>query len=201
MIDYSVGKRIDFQYTTFILPAAQHFLLYYICSHNFFLCSGDRGKPMISELRRARRHVEFLPIRVTVLHGPSGKVKAGPFSTRIINFSQTGVCLFMSQVMRDRFHIFYSTREDNSLILQLAINIQPDFHFKISAVPIWLNRFKQGEIRAFKMGVDFLTNPEGEQIKKLQAAMAGKQKKRGEWWTAHTLRAARMFSVFLFSGR
>ncbi len=156
---------------------------------------------MISELRRAKRHVDFLPIRVTVLHGSSGKIKAGPFSTRIINFSKTGACLFMSQVMRDRFHIFYSTREDSSLVLQLAINIQPDIHFKISAMPVWLDRFEQGEIRAFKMGVDFLTNPNGEQMKKLQEAMAGKQKKRGEWWTAHSLRAARMFSFFLFPGR
>ena len=93
----------------------------------------------------------------------------------------------MSQVMRDSFHVFHSTREDDSWLLQLTINIPPeDVLFSISARPIWLDLFRQDQIRAFKMGIEFMGNPEGKQMKQLQKAMKNQQKKRGNWWATHT---------------
>lgn len=127
---------------------------------------------------------------------------AGPFSGRIINISATGACLLMTQVMINSYHIFHSTREDNSLFLQLTINLPPDMtYFNIPARPVWMNLFHQDEIRAFTMGVEFLTNPEGQQMKQLLAAMARQQKKRADWWSSHNLRTAKTLSVSLFPGR
>ena len=144
---------------------------------------------MITEQRKTKRVNDYLPIEVSARHGSTGKTMAGPFSSRIINISATGACLLISQVMSDRYHIFYSTREDDSLILELTINLPPDiFDFKIPARPVWMNLYRQEEIRAFKMGVEFLTNREGRRINKLMEAMSEQQEKRASWWTSHSLR-------------
>jgi hypothetical protein len=109
----------------------------------------------------------------------------------------------MTQVMIDKFHVFHSTREDDSLFLQLRVDLPPDIRdFTISARPVWMNLFRQDTIRAFKMGVEFLTNPEGQQMKQLMKAMARQQKKRAAWWAKHSQGKARAVSVVsLFSAR
>jgi c-di-GMP-binding flagellar brake protein YcgR len=155
---------------------------------------------MISELRRAKRIADYLPIGVTAVNGVTGQTMAGPFSGRIIDISCTGACLLMTQVMIEAYHVFHSTREDDSLFLQLTVNLPPDItNFSISARPVWMNLFRQDEIRAFKMGVEFLTNPEGQQMKQLMQAMAKHRKKRADWWAAHTLGKARTVTISLFS--
>lgn len=158
-------------------------------------------KIMISELRKAKRFDDYLPIRIVAWNKASGRIVAGPFSGRIINISSTGACLLVTQVMDSSYHVFYSTRDDDALSLQLTITLPPDIkNFQISAQPMWLDRFQQDKIRAFKMGVDFLPD-EQEEMDLLMEAMAKQQKQRQSWWLSHTLRAARALSVYLFSGR
>ncbi|NOQ46536.1 MAG: hypothetical protein GQ559_07670 [Desulfobulbaceae bacterium] len=141
---------------------------------------------MITELRRAKRITDYLPIVVTAQDGVSGKMLAGPFSGRIIDISLNGACLLMTQVMRNTYHVFHSTREHDSSFLQLTVNIPPEIvNFSLSARPVWLDVFRQEEIRAFKMGVEFMTNPEGAQMKRLQKTLKKQQKNRSAWWTSH----------------
>lgn len=143
---------------------------------------------MITDLRRSKRITDYLPIAVTAKNGASGELLAGPFSGRIIDISEYGACLLMSQVMQDTFHIFHSTRENDSCLLQLTLNVPPEnIRFTITARPIWLDVFRQDQIRAFKMGVNFLAHPEGDQMKRLQKAIKIQQQKRGTWWSSHTL--------------
>ena len=142
---------------------------------------------MITELRRTKRITDYLPIVVTAQDGISRKMLAGPFSGRIIDISLQGACLLMTQVMSQTYHVFHSTREHDSSFLQLTVNIPPEIvNFSLSARPVWLDLFRQGKIRAFKMGVEFMTNPEGAQMKRLQKALKKQQKKRSAWWTSHT---------------
>ena len=141
---------------------------------------------MISELRRAKRITDYLPILVSAKNGATGEQVAGHFSGRIIDVSPLGACLLMSQVMQNNFHVFHSTREEDSVILQLTMNIPPDnITFSITARPVWFDLFRLDQIRAFKMGVEFLTNPEGKQMKRLQKAIKTQQRQRGNWWTSH----------------
>jgi hypothetical protein len=98
------------------------------------------------------------------------------------------------------YHVFHSTREDDSLFLQLTFNLPPDIMgFNIAARPVWMNVFRQDEISAFKMGVEFMTNPEGQQMKQLMDAIARQQKKRASWWSSNTQCMAMSFSAPLFS--
>jgi len=144
---------------------------------------------MISELRFAKRHLDYLPIGVIAKDEEDGKTLAGPFSGRIIDISITGACLLMTQVLSNKYHVFYSTKEKESFFLQLVINLPPDINdLNIPAQPVWMNLYQQDEVRAYKMGVEFMANPEGERIKQLMAALARQQKKRAEWWLANSKR-------------
>ena len=143
---------------------------------------------MITELRRSKRITDYLPILVNAKNGATGRRLAGPFSGRIIDISEHGACLLMSQVMQNSYHVFHSTREDERRILQLTINVPPENEpFTITAQPVWLDLFRRDKIRAFKMGIEFLVSPGGKQIKYLKKAMEQQQKKRGAWWNSHTI--------------
>ena len=111
------------------------------------------------EQRRSNRYVDFLPISISVRRNDNGTLVAGPFSARILDLSNHGSCLLLTQVMMQSFHIFHSTREDDLIDLVLHINIpaQPDT-IEIPAHPIWLNATKLDDIKVFKMGVNFINS-------------------------------------------
>jgi hypothetical protein len=138
---------------------------------------------MITELRIAKRHTDYLPIGVLAKDETTGETLAGPFSGRIIDISDTGACLLMTQVLCNKYHVFHTTRENEKYFVQLVIDLPPDSHdLIIPAQPIWISLYQQHEIRAFKMGVHFMANPEGQRIKQLMASLARQQKKRAAWW-------------------
>lgn len=108
------------------------------------------------ELRRSHRYADFLPISITVRNTSDLSLIAGPLSARIIDVSNHGACLLLTQIMIQSYHIFHSTREDESAVLALDISLpsRPE-PIEISSRPIWLNSTKLDDIKVFKMGVDF----------------------------------------------
>lgn len=108
------------------------------------------------ELRRSTRYTDFLPIGVTALKSDDHSRIAGPLSARIVDISNHGACLMLTQVMDHSFHIFHSTREDESFVLALKITnpALPDT-VEILSLPIWMNSTKMDDIKVFKMGVEF----------------------------------------------
>jgi len=140
---------------------------------------------MISDLRRSKRYTDFLPISVTAMSGKTQTTIAGPFSGRIIDISRNGACLLMTQVLLDTYHVYHSTKDDDSAYLQININLPPDLmEYKIPAQPVWLGPFDIEDIKAYRMGVDFMINPEGEQMRELEKILMKKEKKRDELWAA-----------------
>jgi len=130
---------------------------------------------MTNVLRKSKRHGRFLPISILAMEESDNSIMAGPLPGKIINVSRHGACLLMSQVMINSYHIFHSTRERNSSYLQLTINVHPEvINCTIPSRPIWMDIFKEGDIRAFKIGVEFLNNPEGAKIKHLEQAIKKK---------------------------
>jgi len=135
------------------------------------------------DLRRSTRQGDYLPITVNAVNGIDGSIICGPFSSRIIDLSTNGACLLMTQVLKDRYHIFHSTQENPSYLLQLILNLPPILvDSTIDARPVWFNSHHQKGINAFKLGVEFLSSPQGKKMKKIQAAVAQNQKSRGTWW-------------------
>jgi hypothetical protein len=141
---------------------------------------------MSVEQRKYERFIDYLPIEVHAVNGRDGQPIAGPFSGSIIDISSHGACLLMTQVFHNGFHLFYSTRDTSNTLLQVTINHPPDINTCIlTAVPIWMDLFRQQEIRAFKMGIEFTGNPEMNQMKELQKALKKNQGQRAGWWLRH----------------
>jgi len=138
---------------------------------------------MSSDSRRSPRLTDFLPLEIQVVEPQSGHHLAGPFASRIIDISQHGACLLMSQVMRNGFHVFHTTQERDGCELELCISLPPNFDdYQLFARPVWLDLFQQGEIRAFKMGVEFIEDANKKKMKALQKALRINQKQRASWW-------------------
>ena len=138
---------------------------------------------MTVEHRRSARITDFLPLEVHVLKKGNAQVLAGPFAGRIIDISMHGACLLMSQVFRDGFHLFHTTRDNDAALLRLTFNQPPDLAgLSLIAVPIWMDLYRLREISAFKMGVNFTENPEAQQMKELQRTIRENQQQRANWW-------------------
>ncbi len=128
---------------------------------------------MTIEARRSKRFNRFLPIGIVALNTINKKVLAGPFTGRVINISRHGACLLMSQVMANSFHLFHSTRENKDSCLQLTINIQPEIiNCRVSGQPVWMDIFREGDIRAFKIGVEFLVDADNEEMLHLEQVIS-----------------------------
>lgn len=123
---------------------------------------------MTIEKRRSVRYADFMPITVSVIEDRDKSRIAGPFSARIIDISNHGVCLLMTHVMMHSFHIFHSTREDESTQLQLHLPLAHE-HDAIELVsrPVWLNTVKIEDIRVFKMGIEFSSPLDNETLQKI----------------------------------
>jgi len=141
---------------------------------------------MTIENRRSERIIDFLPLEVHVVDLNNGQVIAGPFSGRIIDISAHGACLLMTQIMHDGFHVFHSTRDADNTALRLTIDQPPDIDpCAFIALPVWMDVFRQQEIRAFKMGVEFTEDPEKKQMREIRSALRKNQEQRGNWWQRH----------------
>jgi len=129
---------------------------------------------MITEdLRRSDRHEDFLPIFVSVRRNDDDSPVGGRFSARIVDVSNHGACLLLTQVMMQSYHIFHSTREDEftDLVLHLNLPARQD-PIEIVAQPVWLNATKVDDIKVFKMGVDFLDPLDNDLLRTINKLIA-----------------------------
>ena len=128
---------------------------------------------MTLEARRSKRYNRFLPIGVIAMDSRKNEVIAGPFPGRIINISRHGACLLMSKVIANSFHLFHSTKENENSCFQLTINIQPEIiNCKILGHPLWMDIFREGDIRAFKIGVEFMGNADNKEMLHLEQVVS-----------------------------
>lgn len=123
--------------------------------------------------RRSQRYTDFLPLSVSVRKQDDDSLVSGPFSARIVDISNHGACLIMTRVMMHSFHIFHSTREDDTvnIILQIDLPSQKDT-IKLAAQPVWMDATKLEDVKVFKMGVDFLETINQDLLKTLSRTIS-----------------------------
>ncbi len=120
---------------------------------------------MNSELRRSKRYNDFVAITVMAHNGMNGAREAGPFSGRIINISRHGACLLMSLGDLDAYQVYSSTRKNDSSYIDIHGSFETgEDRFNLPARPVWADPIIMDDIRAFKMGVEFMVNPDSEKM-------------------------------------
>lgn len=123
---------------------------------------------MKADLRRSTRYADFLPITVTVGSIHDETLLAGPFSARIVDISNHGVSLLLSQVMLHSFHIFHSTRENEAATLRLQIKLPHSQNsVLLPARPVWLHAEESGDFKVFRLGANFLTPIDNDLLLKI----------------------------------
>jgi len=124
---------------------------------------------MTQDKRKSNRHNRFLPISLQAINSNTSEVIAGPYQGRVLNISRHGVCLYMPQIASNSFHMFHSIKENDIMCLQLTINIQPEIiNCKIPGQPVWMNSFREGDIHAFKIGIEFTCDTENDGMLQLE---------------------------------
>lgn len=130
---------------------------------------------MTQELRKSDRYNRFLPIGVQALNCCTSEVITGQSPGRIINISRHGACLLLSQIVTNSFHLFHSTKESDTICLQLTINIQPEVvNCCIPGQPVWMDNFREGDLHAFKIGVKFTCDAESHEMKHLEEVVSSR---------------------------
>ncbi len=118
---------------------------------------------MLKNLRRLTRKNLFLPVTISVENVATGAVLTDSFTGHITNLTKHGACLFMDKIMAGNFHLVHSTKENDSLALQLTITVPHEGgHHTITASPLWFDIFQDKERRGFKIGIEFPTPPTKE---------------------------------------
>lgn len=142
---------------------------------------------MSADSRRSPRLNDYLPLAVWVIRAVDHHPLAGPFAGRIIDISLHGACLLMTQVLQQHVHVFHTTRTTEGLQLQLRINVGPEgTDYQLTARPVWLSTVQQPRLLAFKMGIEFTTDPDKEQMRELRQALHADRGQRAEWWRRHS---------------
>ena len=119
---------------------------------------------MNTELRRSKRFNDFLAVSVLARNGVNGNNEAGPFAGRIVNISRHGACLLMSLGVLDSYNVYRSTSKNDSLHLEIQGNMPHDVdNFTLSGRPVWMDPLVIDDLRAFKMGVNFISVTDSKQ--------------------------------------
>lgn len=93
----------------------------------------------------------------------------------------------MTQVLLQHVHVFHTPRTTEGLVLQLDIVLDGEQNsYRLTARPIWLNEVKPRRIFAYKMGIEFTTDPDKEQMLELRQALHANQEQRADWWQRHS---------------
>lgn len=120
---------------------------------------------MNSDLRRSKRYNDFLPVWVITQNGISGEKDAGPFSGRVVNISRHGACLLLPLADLDSYEIYRkASRNDSSHIVIKGTYHAEMREWQITARPVWMDPVVEHGVRAYMMGVEFMTSPYGEQM-------------------------------------
>ncbi len=141
---------------------------------------------MTVNLRKYHREYGHIPISVVARDGLKDVVRSQSFQGHMVDISSHGACLLMTRVIQEAYHIFHTTRENDSTVLQLTITLPSDtILFSIAARPVWFDLFRKEGVQAYKMGVEFTSAPDGEQMKAILSAMRTTQdpKRRANWFS------------------
>jgi len=112
---------------------------------------------MTTEYRRSKRFTDFIPVSVYVMRKDRDETVAGPFAATIVDICSYGACLLMSNMTSKSFHIYHSTRKDDSAYLHIRIESPKTLEGSfLDARPVWLNTFQREDFRERMIGVEFL---------------------------------------------
>jgi len=138
---------------------------------------------MGKENRRSPRVESHLPVTLLLRDNSSGRNLAEPQSGCLENMSVHGVCLNVPHIRIDRYHLFYTFADNTKQTIYLEVRL-PDLSIPpicIPARPVWFDHLLSEPTHPFAIGMEFLLDPDDEQIIRLRD-MLTRNERQEPWW-------------------
>lgn len=128
-------------------------------------------KTNTSREKRSLFHSEAcLVLRDAILGSPL----AGPGRGSLVNISATGAAVEIAPIRFGKLHLVYSPQEDSSQVLYLEIG-----KISLPTRPVWFHRVEKSGVASYRVGVEFITPPDGQLWRQL---LPGGESKRSWFW-------------------
>jgi len=148
-------------------------------------------KFFLKERRRAVRLSGDIPAALVLRHGCQGEIIAGPSPGEILDVSVCGAGLSIEQIRVESYHLFYTPQDKPGYVLHLQVEPPPEDESGIEtiSIPVRPMRFDrvlgdENEHKPFYVGVEFLLEPDDEQVQLLVRLLDEKNKGKGWWQSA-----------------
>lgn len=137
---------------------------------------------MGEEKRRALRQASVLPVSLILLDDQEGLTLANPVPAEIVDMSVYGVRLTVSRVRFGEYHLFYSFNDNPHLLIQICFNSDDgQEELIIPSYPVWFDHLVNTPGQPFQLGMEFLSEPQDENVRKLEQLIRRNQKGKKGW--------------------
>jgi hypothetical protein len=137
---------------------------------------------MGEEKRRALREDSILPVNLILRDDQAGMTLANPVPAEIVDMSVYGVRITVSRVRFGEFHLFYSFNDNPHLLIQICFNSDGEQEdIIIPSYPVWFDHLVNTPGQPFQLGMEFLSEPQDENIRKLEQLIRRNRKAKLGW--------------------
>lgn len=128
---------------------------------------------MSKERRWFKRYTLELSGLVSLNQGENGPRLSREVDCRIVDFSRQGAGIRVSEVIIDKYHLFFAALESEDIVLHLDIELQNNGSprlFSVNAQPVWFDRVLDStSTKPFKMGVRFFKDLSEDDLRLLKS--------------------------------
>jgi hypothetical protein len=139
---------------------------------------------MIFSKRSAKRIAVELPVKVYFFDN-KGKTRIGEsLAGSIKNFSPLGAALTVGAILLNGKHLFYSCQDNPDIVLELEFEFRDsgDQFIAVPAEPVWFDKDLGSGKKEFDVGVKFLADTKGPEIRALCKEACEDEKRRISLW-------------------
>ncbi len=138
---------------------------------------------MSENKRRAPRLDSVLPITLILYDDRESRALSDPVPAELLDMSVYGVRITVSRVRIGDQHLFYSFNDSPHRFIQICFKEGAGEHEKgiIPAYPVWFDHLVNMAGQPFQLGMEFLVEPQDENVRKLGIVIDQIKKQRGGW--------------------
>lgn len=135
---------------------------------------------MGDEQRRAPRIESTLKISLILRDDKENATLSDSIPAQILDVSVYGVRISVSRVRFGDYHLFYSFNDSPDHLVQICAN-EAGEDIVVPAYPVWFDHLVNAPGQPFQLGMEFLIEPQDENVRKLNELVRLSQKGKGGW--------------------
>lgn len=139
---------------------------------------------MSENKRRAPRLDSVLPVTLVLYDDRESRALSEPVPAEILDMSVYGVRITVSRVRIGGHHLFYSFNDSPHHFIQICFTEGEQEKGVIPSYPVWFDHLVNMAGQPFQLGMEFLVEPQDENVRRLGEVIHQIKKQRGGWLKA-----------------